>query len=165
MFQTKNSTKNEYFFDIFQFALKQRNSSVIIAQCLQNSMYITVLKAQYIQHSANKQSANSTVLAAQCFSTLLLEQRFQHSTFCILLLAQCNNTASLASLQLKINTAKEKNSTDISAVSARFSISAAFIRCQNLIYFFIVSETLGSIIIPYSEKNKGFWSQKLNCLI
>ena len=57
---------------------------------------------------------------------MLLAQCFQYSAFCILLFAQCNSTASLASLHVyspKISKANGEKSRNVSPVSARFPIS------------------------------------------
>ena len=93
------------FRDILQFAPKQRKFNTF------HSPYSKELIQQCYQHSANSTVLqNSTVFISYCFqySPCVIISRLQHArrTYTAKILAQPN-----------------RNSTDISAVSARFSIS------------------------------------------
>ena len=79
------------------------NSTVLITLCYQHSTFSTVL--------------NSTAHIAQCFQDIAFTKSFS-----TVVIARCFQP--ICAYTAKINsTAKEKNSTDASAASARFSIS------------------------------------------
>ena len=130
----KQHTKRVYC-DIQQFAPKQKNSPELNG-----------LKA--FQHSAKiEQCPYSTVLISLCFQhitfrTLILEYCLQHIVDSTVIIAQCFQYiafstvlicvfSQFARIQPKYQHSQRKNSTDISAVSARFSISD-IMQCREI---------------------------------